>query len=119
MRLRLVSGFLADSIQQIHSLRASGVISPHVTSASESSFSASSRSSGRSWATPPGMLLLSVIRGSELCLCEWPVFEYDNAGPQARPAPMIEFLTPEIHKKYLWAMQGIWKAGSHCLDGGR
>ena len=33
MRLRLVSGFLADSIQQIHSLRASGVISSQVDSA--------------------------------------------------------------------------------------
>ena len=29
IRWRLVSGFLADSIQQIHSLRASGVISSH------------------------------------------------------------------------------------------
>lgn len=34
MRLRLVSGFFGDSIQQIHSLRASGVMSCQVASAS-------------------------------------------------------------------------------------
>ena len=33
MRLRLVSGFLADCIQQIHSLRASGVMSSQVACA--------------------------------------------------------------------------------------
>jgi hypothetical protein len=44
MRLRLVSGLLADSIQ-IHSLGASRIISSRVASASGSSCSASSRSS--------------------------------------------------------------------------
>ena len=54
MRLRLVSGFFADSIQQIHSLRASGLISSQVASASGRSFSASCRSPGSSWNDAPG-----------------------------------------------------------------
>lgn len=53
IRLFLVSGFLADSIQHIHSLRASGVISSHVSNASESEASAFSRSAGNSCTPPP------------------------------------------------------------------
>ena len=61
MRLRLVSDFFADSIQQIHSLRASGVMSSQVAKASGSRSSASPRSLGRLWTAPPGMLFSSVI----------------------------------------------------------
>ena len=64
-RLRLVSNFLADWIQQIHSLRAKGVISFQVASAWGSSFSAPLNSSGRSWTTPPGMFFSSVISGGK------------------------------------------------------
>jgi hypothetical protein len=53
--LRLVSGFFADSIQQIHSFRARGVMSIQVARAAGSSFSASFKSSGSAWTTPPGM----------------------------------------------------------------
>src|SRR5689334_21239856 len=55
MRLRLVSSFFADSIQHIHSLRASGVMSNQVDNASGSRRSASFRSAGRSCTTPPGI----------------------------------------------------------------
>ena len=53
IRRVLVSAFLADSIQQIHSLRARGVMSSHVSSAFTSEVSAFFRSAGRSWTTPP------------------------------------------------------------------
>jgi hypothetical protein len=45
-RLRRVSSFFAEVIQQIHSLRASGVMSCHVASAFGSPLSAASSSSG-------------------------------------------------------------------------
>ena len=53
IRRVLVSGFLADLIQQIHSFRASGVMSSHVSNALASEVSAFFRSAGRSWTTPP------------------------------------------------------------------
>ena len=53
IRRVLVSAFLADSIQQIHSLRARGVMSSHVSNAFASEVSAFFRSAGRSWTTPP------------------------------------------------------------------
>jgi hypothetical protein len=52
IRRVLVFGFLADSIQQIHSFRASGVMSSHVSNALASEVSAFFRSAGRSWTTP-------------------------------------------------------------------
>jgi len=58
MRRVLVSAFLADSIQQIHSLRASGVMSSHVANAFASEASAFFRSAGRSWTTPPEIRFL-------------------------------------------------------------
>jgi hypothetical protein len=63
MRLRLVSGFCGDSIQQIHSFLASGVMSFQVSNAFGWSRRASSRFIGRSWTTPPGMLVSSLIKG--------------------------------------------------------
>ena len=53
IRRVLVSAFLANSIQQIHSLRARGVMSSHVSKAFASEVSAIFRSAGRSWTTPP------------------------------------------------------------------
>src|SRR5665809_77805 len=58
MRRVLVSAFLADSIQQIHSLRASGVMSSHVSNALASKIRAFFRSAGRSWTTPPEISFL-------------------------------------------------------------
>ena len=52
MRRLRVSAFLADSIQQIHSLRASGEISSHAANACESQVSAFFRSGGTSCTTP-------------------------------------------------------------------
>ena len=46
IRRVLVSAFLADSIQHIHSLRASGVISSHAVNACASDISASFKSAG-------------------------------------------------------------------------
>src|SRR6476660_2173061 len=53
IRRVLVSAFFADSIQQIHSLRARGVMSFHVANAFASEISALFRSNGMSWTTPP------------------------------------------------------------------
>ena len=61
IRFARVSAFFADVIQQIHSLRASGVIARHVASASELSRSADIRSAGSVWTTPPGIFVLIVI----------------------------------------------------------
>ena len=52
---RRFSGCLTEKTQQIHSLRASGVISSHAVSALESEAKAFRKSAGRSCATPPGM----------------------------------------------------------------
>ena len=52
IRRLLVSAFLADSIQHIHSLRASGVISSHAVKACGSDVSAFFKSAGTSCTTP-------------------------------------------------------------------
>ena len=52
IRRLLVSAFLADSIQHIHSLRASGVMSSHVVNACGSDVSAFLKSAGTSCTTP-------------------------------------------------------------------
>ena len=54
---RRFSGCLTEKTQQIHSLRASGVISSHAVSALESEAKAFRKSAGRSCATPPGIFL--------------------------------------------------------------
>ena len=53
----LVSGFLLERVQQIHSLRESGVISSHAAQAFESEDSAFRRSAGSSCAVPPEIFL--------------------------------------------------------------
>ena len=55
---RRFSGCLTEKTQQIHSLRASGVISSHAVSALESAAKAFRKSAGRSCATPPGIFLV-------------------------------------------------------------
>src|SRR3984957_15722718 len=60
-RLR-VSAFLADSIQQIHSLRASGVISSHAVKACGSHPSAFFKSAGSSCTTPPEIFFCDIDR---------------------------------------------------------
>ncbi len=57
----LVSGFLTEIAQQIHSLRARGVRSSHAASASASEARVFRKSSGKSWTTPPGMSLLVLV----------------------------------------------------------
>ena len=54
----LVSGFLTEMVQQIHSLRASGVISSHADRALGSDDKAFRRSVGSPCATPPEIFLL-------------------------------------------------------------
>ena len=54
----LVSGFLTEIVQQIHSLRESGVMSSHAARASGSEDRAFRKSIGSSWATPPEIFLL-------------------------------------------------------------
>ncbi len=59
IRRLLVSAFLADSIQHIHSLRASGVMSSHAANACGSDASAFFKSAGISCTTP-----------LEICFCD-------------------------------------------------
>jgi hypothetical protein len=54
----LVCGFLTEIVQQIHSLRESGVMSSHAARASGSEDSAFRKSIGSSWGTPPEIFLL-------------------------------------------------------------
>src|ERR1700722_18261924 len=64
----LVSGFLTEIVQHIHSLRASGVRSSQAASASASAVIASSRSSGSSCTTPPDTSLEVIVIKSMLLL---------------------------------------------------
>jgi len=57
---RLVSSFLTEMVQQIHSLRASGVMSSHATRALESDASAFRRSAGRLCTTPPEIRTVAI-----------------------------------------------------------
>jgi hypothetical protein len=61
IRLCLVSGFLASSIQQIHSLRASGVISSQFDSATLSEMRAFRKSSGTQCTTPLETSFLTIV----------------------------------------------------------
>jgi len=60
IRLRLVSGFLASSTQQIHSLRASGVMSSHSASAALSAVRVFRKSAGTPCTTPVAISLLDI-----------------------------------------------------------
>lgn len=62
MRRRLVSAFLADSIQHIHSLRASGVMSSHAVNTCGSDASAFFKSAGASCTTPLEIFLCDIDR---------------------------------------------------------
>jgi hypothetical protein len=64
IRFSRVSNFLADSTQHIHSLRASGVISPQAASAFGCEIKAAFKSPGKSWTTPPGIDCSSIMQGS-------------------------------------------------------
>ena len=56
----LVSDFLADSIQHIHSLRASGVISSHTENAAGAATRISCRSAGIWWTVLPEIFLFII-----------------------------------------------------------
>jgi hypothetical protein len=56
MRRFLVSSFLADVTQQIHSFRASGVISAQTLFAVEFDSMARRKSAGSSWTVPPAII---------------------------------------------------------------
>ena len=58
---RLVSSFLTDMVQQIHSSRASGVMSSHAARACASDPSAVRRSSGRSCSTPAEIRTVAIL----------------------------------------------------------
>lgn len=70
MRRFLVSSFLADVIQHIHSFRASGVIAAQrlLTAALDSM--AVRRSGGRLWIVPPGIVLLAMHGLSHRRACQ-------------------------------------------------
>ena len=57
---RLVSSFLTEMVQQIHSLRASGVMSSQAASAFASDASAFWRSAGRLCTTPPEIRMVVI-----------------------------------------------------------
>jgi hypothetical protein len=57
---RLVSSFLTEMVQQIHSLRASGVMSSHAVRACTSDARAVRRSAGSSCTTPPEIRTVAI-----------------------------------------------------------
>ena len=63
---RLVSSFLTEMVQQIHSLRASGVISSQAASAFASDVSAFRRSAGRLCTTPPEIRTVVIVLSRRL-----------------------------------------------------
>lgn len=63
VRLRwffLVSSVLTDMVQQIHSLRASGVICSQAAKAFGDEAKAFCKSAGSLWATPPAIVFLGI-----------------------------------------------------------
>ncbi len=60
MRCSLVSAFFAEVIQQIHSFRASGVMSSHTAPARGSAANAFRKSAGIGCTTPPANLMSTV-----------------------------------------------------------
>lgn len=69
---RRFSGCLTEKTQQIHSLRASGVISSHAVSALESEAKALRKSAGRSCATPPGIFFaIHIVYTGALVIDIW------------------------------------------------
>src|SRR5215475_487203 len=75
----LVSGFLTESVQQIHSLRARGVRSSHIASASVSEARVFRKSSGNSWTTPPEISLFVI------CLCYYKIAVLTNLDKWDKP----------------------------------
>jgi hypothetical protein len=63
---RLVSSFLTEMVQQIHSLRASGVMSSQAASAFASDASAFRRSAGRLCTTPPENRMVVIVLSRRL-----------------------------------------------------
>jgi hypothetical protein len=86
----LVSGFLTEITQQIHSLRASGVMSSHAARAAESEVRALRKSGGTLCRAPPEIPVLAIegilpimshtlrqrrclrVRGEQLGTDDWP-----------------------------------------------
>lgn len=68
MRRFLVSAFLADVTQQIHSFRASGVMATQRSFAAPSDSMARRKSVGSRWIVPPA-IALAVIRQLRLFFC--------------------------------------------------
>jgi hypothetical protein len=62
MRRFLVSSFLAEVTQQIHSFRASGVIAAHRLLAAASDSIARRRSDGSLWIVPPVIALVVIMQ---------------------------------------------------------
>ncbi len=86
IRRCLVSAFLASSTQQIHSLRARGVMSSHKSSAARSSTSTLAKSSGRLCTTPAETSLADML----MCFISLPLNESGflrNLHGAEQPAP--------------------------------
>lgn len=69
MRRFLVSSFLADVTQHIHSFRASGVMADQRLLTAELDSMAFCRSGGSLWIVPPGTVLLAMrwLRHGRVC----------------------------------------------------
>jgi hypothetical protein len=85
---RLVSGFLASSIQQIHSLRASGVMASHSASAALSAVRVLRKSSGTLCTTPVAISFLDIIILSTLLLEHVTVVHYLVSAAGTFPSKM-------------------------------
>jgi hypothetical protein len=88
----LVSGFLTEITQQIHSLRASGVISSHFARASESKMRTFRKSTGTLW-TAPGEIAFLLMNFILHLMCRGLRSSVLRSSPSLFPHCFIEFGT--------------------------
>jgi hypothetical protein len=89
IRWLLVSAFLADLIQHIHSLRASGVMSSHAAKAGGSDARAFLKSEGTSCTTPPEIFFRDIDK-----LSFHKLSSHEDPKPQALPLPVQRLANP-------------------------
>ena len=101
----LVSGCLTEMVQQIHSLRASGVISSHAARAAGSDIRAFRKSAGTRCATPDEILFLVIRLFYEIL--------HDNTTSEHR-CTRLQIMESSRSRRSFW---DFWISRSACLAG--
>jgi hypothetical protein len=94
----LVSSFLTEMVQQIHSLRASGVMSSQAASAFASDVSAFRRSAGRLCTTPPEIRTVVMARSRRLM---------DQASDTRVQLGLRDHRRPTAQNPGFWVISGM------------